>query len=56
MFAIIGIIVLLVMVFGGFALTGGNLGPVMHALPHDMLIIGGACMGALIIGNSGKEL
>jgi chemotaxis protein MotA len=56
MFAIIGIIVLLVMVFGGFALTGGNLGPVMHALPHEMLIIGGACIGALIIGNSGKEL
>jgi chemotaxis protein MotA len=56
MFAIIGIIVLLVMVFGGFALTGGNLGPVMHALPHEMLIIGGACAGALIIGNSGKEL
>lgn len=56
MFAIIGIIVLLVMVFGGFALTGGNLGPVMHALPHEMLIIGGACMGALIIGNSVKEL
>jgi len=56
MFAIIGIIVLLVMVFGGFALTGGNLGPVMHALPHEMLIIGGACLGALIIGNSAKEL
>ena len=56
MFAIVGIIVLLVMVFGGFALTGGNLGPVMHALPHEMLIIGGACAGALIIGNSTKEL
>ena len=56
MFAIVGIIVLLVMVFGGFALTGGNLGPVMEALPHEMLIIGGAGMGALIIGNSSKEL
>ncbi len=56
MFAGIGIIVLIVMVFGGFALTGGNLGPVMHALPHEMLIIGGAAIGALIIGNSGKEL
>ncbi len=56
MFAIVGIIVLLVMVFGGFALTGGNLGPVMEALPHEMLIIGGAGMGALIIGNSAKEL
>lgn len=56
MFAIVGIIVLLVMVFGGFALTGGNLTPVLHALPHEMLIIGGAALGALIIGNSGKEL
>lgn len=56
MFAIIGIVVLVVMVFGGFAFTGGNLGPVMHALPHEMLIIGGAGVGALIIGNSGKEL
>ena len=24
------------------AITGGALGPVMHALPHEMLIIGGA--------------
>lgn len=56
MFPVIGIIVLLVLVFGGFALTGGNLGPVMHALPHEMLIIGGAAAGSLIIGNSGKEL
>jgi chemotaxis protein MotA len=56
MFPIIGIVVLILMVFGGFALTGGNLGPVMHALPHEMLIIGGAGIGSLIIGNSGKEL
>ena len=56
MLAIVGIIVLLVMVFGGFAITGGNLGPVMHALPHEMLIIGGACAGALIIGNSINDL
>ncbi len=56
MFAIIGIVVLIAMVFGGFAFTGGALGPVMHALPHEMLIIGGAAVGALIIGNSMKEL
>ena len=56
MFAIIGIVVLIAMVFGGFAFTGGALGPVMHALPHEMLIIGGAAVGALIIGNSTKEL
>ena len=46
MFPVIGIVVLIVLVFGGFALTGGNLGPVMHALPHEMLII----------GNSGADL
>jgi chemotaxis protein MotA len=56
MFAVIGIVVLVVMVFGGFAFTGGNLGPVMEALPHEMLIIGGASIGSLIIGNSAKEL
>ncbi len=56
MFPIIGLVVLLAMVFGGFAITGGALGPVLHAVPHEMLIIGGAAVGALIIGNSGKEL
>ena len=52
MYAVIGMVVLLIMVFGGFALTGGALGPVMEAIPHEMLIIGGAAVGALITGNS----
>ncbi len=56
MFAVIGIIILIVMVFGGFAITGGALGPVMHAIPHEMLIIGGAAIGALVTGNSTHEL
>ena len=56
MYAAIGIVVLLVMVFGGFALTGGALGPVMHAIPHEMMIIGGAAVGAMIAGNSLHEL
>lgn len=56
MFPAIGLVVLLGLVFGGFAMTGGNLGPVMEALPHEMLIIGGAAIGALIIGNSGADL
>ncbi len=56
MFAIIGIVVLLVMVFGGFVLAGGSLGPVLAALPLEMMIIGGAAIGALVIGNSMHEL
>ena len=46
MFPVVGIVVLLLLVFGGFALTGGNFGPGMHALPHEMLIIGGAALGS----------
>jgi chemotaxis protein MotA len=56
MFQIVGIVVLIAMVFGGFVFTGGNLTPVLHALPHEMLIIGGAGVGSLIVGNSTKEL
>ena len=56
MFAAAGIVILLLMVFGGFALTGGALGPVMHAVPHEMLIIGGAAIGALVAGNSMDSL
>lgn len=52
MFAAIGLVVLLVMVLGGFALTGGNVMVVLHALPHEMMIIGGAAAGSLLIGNS----
>ena len=51
MFAGIGIAVLFGMVFGGFAITGGALGPVFEAIPHELLIICGAAIGALITGN-----
>lgn len=56
MFAAIGIVILLVMVFGGFAITGGALGPVMAAVPTEMMIIGGAAIGATVAGNSMHEL
>lgn len=56
MFAGIGLVVLLLMVFGGFIVAGGNIMPVLKALPIEMTIIGGAAVGALIIGNSGADL
>jgi chemotaxis protein MotA len=52
MFVAIGIVVLLVMVFGGFLLAGGALGPVLAALPLEFMMIGGAAVGATLIGNS----
>ncbi len=56
MLAAIGIVVLLVMVFGVFTLSGGDMGIVLHALPIEMGIIGGSAVGALIIGNNGAGL
>jgi len=56
MYAAIGMVLLIVMVFGGFALTGGALGPVLHAIPHEMMIIGGAAVAALVTGNSLHQL
>ncbi|PKP65785.1 MAG: flagellar motor stator protein MotA [Alphaproteobacteria bacterium HGW-Alphaproteobacteria-7] len=52
MFVAIGIVVLLVMVFGGFMLAGGAMGPVLKAAPLEFMIIGGAALGATLIGNS----
>lgn len=51
MIAVIGLVVLLVMVFGVFALTGGNIMVILEALPHEMLIIGGAAVGATLIST-----
>lgn len=56
MFAAVGIVILLVMVFGGFMIAGGSMGPILAALPLEMMIIGGAAIGALVIGNSMHEL
>ncbi len=56
MFAGIGIVVVLLMVFGGFMVAGGNMDVVLHALPLEMMIIGGAALGATIMGNSLPQL
>ena len=56
MFAAVGIIVVIVMVFGGFIISGGSIGVIAHALPLEMLIIGGSAVGATIAGNSIREL
>jgi chemotaxis protein MotA len=55
-FAAIGIVVLIVMVFGGFMLAGGAMGPILAALPLEFMMIGGAALGAVLIGNSMHEI
>jgi chemotaxis protein MotA len=47
-----GLVVLFVCVFGGFLISGGSLGVVLEAVPHEVLTIGGAAIAALLIGGS----
>jgi chemotaxis protein MotA len=47
----IGLVVILLCVFGGFLMSGGNLTVILSALPHEMLVIGGAAIGAFVLGN-----
>lgn len=48
----VGFIVILGCVFGSFIISGGSMEIVLHALPHEMMAIGGAAVGAFIISNS----
>lgn len=51
MLGLIGIVVVFVMVFGGYLLAGGTLGIIIKALPFEMMMIGGAAVGAFLISN-----
>lgn len=51
MVGIAGIVVILVMVFGGYMLAGGKMMPIIMALPFEMIMIGGAAAGAFLIAN-----
>jgi chemotaxis protein MotA len=56
MFQIGGIICVFVMVFGGFMLAGGKFDVILHSLPHEMIVIGGAAVGQLLLGQSGGTI
>jgi len=52
MVAIIGIVVLMVCVFG-LPVMHGEMGPIIEAAPHELFTIFGAGIGGMLIGNSG---
>ena len=56
MFQIIGVVVVFAMVFGGFMLAGGHFDVILKALPFELMMIGGAALGAFLIGNSSKTI
>ncbi|MEQ8320739.1 MAG: flagellar motor stator protein MotA [Rhodospirillales bacterium] len=49
--AILGLIITVAMVFGGYLLAGGKMGIITHALPFEGMMIGGAALGAFLAGN-----
>jgi chemotaxis protein MotA len=51
---IIGIVIVLGAIFGGFALEGGFLGPLFQ--PFELLMIVGGAIGAFVISNDSKSM
>ncbi len=51
MIGLIGIVVVMVMVFGGYLAAGGSMEIILKALPFEMVMIGGAAVGGFLLGN-----
>lgn len=51
---LLGYLVVIGTVFGGYVMTGGHLGALYQ--PAELVIIGGAGIGAFIVGNNGKAI
>ncbi|MDA8260549.1 MAG: flagellar motor stator protein MotA [Betaproteobacteria bacterium] len=54
MLVIVGYIVVVLSVFGGFALAGGHLAALFQ--PLELLMIGGGAIGAFFVGNNNKAI
>ena len=54
MLVIVGYIVVCAAVFGGFAANGGHLAALWQ--PLELVMIGGAALGAFFVGNNGKSI
>lgn len=52
MLAIVGIVVVFAMVFGGYLLAGGKFGIIVKALPFELMMIGGAAAGTFLVANN----
>lgn len=51
MIGIIGIVCIFAMVFGGYLAAGGKMAIILKSLPFEMMMIGGAAVGAFLISN-----
>ena len=53
MLAVVGVVLVIGMVFGGYVLAGGKFGIILKALPFELMMIGGAAAGTFLIANKG---
>lgn len=53
MLPIIGMLLVFVLVFGGYVLAGGKFQVILHSLPFELMMIGGGSTGGFIVANSG---
>ncbi|MEX0351067.1 MAG: flagellar motor stator protein MotA [Paracoccaceae bacterium] len=51
MIGIFGIVMIFAMVFGGYLAAGGKMTIILKSLPFEMMMIGGAAIGAFLISN-----
>jgi chemotaxis protein MotA len=56
MIGLIGIVIIFVMVFGGYLAAGGKLGIIVHAMPFEIMMIAGAAIGAFLISNDAATI
>ncbi len=54
MLVILGYVIVTASVIGGYALAGGHVAALFQ--PLELLMIGGAALGAFIVGNNGKAI
>ena len=56
MLVIIGYLLAMGCIFGGYILHGGNIQVVLKALPNEMMVSGGGALGAFVVNNQTKVI
>ena len=56
MFVLIGYVVCLGCIFGAYIIHGGNMSVIIHAMPTEMMAIGGGAIGAFLVNNQPKTV
>ncbi|MDE3016538.1 MAG: flagellar motor stator protein MotA [Pseudomonadota bacterium] len=56
MLGAIGLVIVFVLIFGGYIASGGKIGIILEALPHELPMLMGGAIGAYFVANSGTVL